>query len=64
MIAPGGTATSAGGLKRPALVAVPPGAITPIGPLPAPAGTVATICEDDTAMKLAGLPLNVTSVER
>jgi len=44
-----------------ALVAVPPGVVTVIGPLVAPAGTVAVICEPLT-LKAAFVPLNLTAV--
>jgi hypothetical protein len=32
------------------LVAVPPGVVTLIGPLPAPTGTVALICDAETTL--------------
>jgi hypothetical protein len=38
-------------VKLPALVAVPPGASTEIGAVPAPAGTVAVICSSVTIVK-------------
>ena len=44
------------------LVAVPPGVVTLIGPVVAPAGTVALILLGLSTVKLAGVPLNVTNV--
>src|SRR5206468_13044643 len=45
------------------LVAVPPGVVTPIGPVDALAGTVAVICASETTlMDDAAVPLNVTAV--
>src|SRR5262245_60555063 len=49
-------------VKLVALVAVPPGVVTVIGPLVAPAGTIAVICPAESTVKLAGLPLNFTAV--
>jgi hypothetical protein len=47
--------------KTPGLVADPPAVVTPMGPLTAPAGTVAVICvEEFTTTELAGVPPNVT----
>jgi hypothetical protein len=45
-----------------ALVAVPPGVVTVMGPVVAPAGTVAVICVFEFTVKLAEVPLNVTAV--
>ncbi len=47
-------------LKLALLVAVPPGVITLIGPLPALAGTVVVICVDELTVKNASTPLNLT----
>jgi hypothetical protein len=44
------------------LVAVPPGVVTPIGPVVAPLGTVAAIAVADVTAKLALTPLKVTAV--
>src|ERR1700688_3605798 len=44
------------------LVAVPPGVVTLIGPLPAPAGTVALICDAETTVKTDAVPVNATPV--
>jgi hypothetical protein len=55
-------------MKLPALVAVPPGVVTLIGPLAASAGTVASITLSDATVKVAAVsgcaavPLNVTDV--
>ena len=43
------------------LVARPPGAVTAIGPVVAPAGTVAVILMLELTVKLALVPLNVTT---
>jgi len=48
--------------KLVALVAVPPGVVTAIGPVVAPEGTVAVTCVDELTVKLAAVPLNVTDV--
>src|SRR6185436_15488017 len=54
----------AGGMtvKSPALVAVPPGVVTLILPVVAPAGTVVLICVLDTTLKVAAVPLKLTLV--
>ena len=44
------------------LSAVPPGVVTLIGPVVAPAGAVACIVASEVTVKLAALPLNVTAV--
>ena len=44
------------------LITVPPGVVTPSGPVVAPAGTVACIPVSEVTVKLAALPLNVTDV--
>ena len=44
------------------LLAVPPGVVTPIGPVVAPAGTVAVICVPEFTVKTALVPLKVTAV--
>jgi hypothetical protein len=50
-------------VKLVALVAVPPGVVTAIGPVVAPAGTVAVICVERSTLKVAALtPLKVTEV--
>jgi len=50
-------------VKEPALVAVPPGVVTPIGPVTAPEGTVAVICVDELTVKdVADTPPKVTEV--
>src|SRR5881409_3702419 len=49
-------------VKLDALVVLPPGAVTPIGPLVAPAGTVAAICESELTVNDAPEPLNVTAL--
>jgi hypothetical protein len=49
-------------VKSPALVAVPPGVVTPIFPVVAPAGTVALICVLDTTVKLVAVRLRRTLV--
>lgn len=45
-----------------ALVPVPPGVVTEIGPLVAPEGTVAVICVSRLTVKVALVPLNFTDV--
>jgi hypothetical protein len=57
-----GAAGGAVTMKPLALVAVPPGVVTPISPLVAPLGTVAVICEALLTTKPAGVPSNVTDV--
>ncbi|MGD0998795.1 MAG: hypothetical protein ABR941_10840, partial [Thermoleophilia bacterium] len=49
-------------VKRPALVAVPPELVTVIGPLPAPAGTMAERRVSLTTLKNAARPLKLTAV--
>jgi hypothetical protein len=50
-------------VKFEGLAAVPPGVVTPIGPVVAPVGTTAVICVAELTVKLvAAVPLNVTSV--
>ena len=49
-------------VERDELVAVPPGIHTGIAPVVAPLGTVAVRNVDDTAVKPAAVPLNVTEV--
>ena len=44
------------------LVAVPPGVVTVIGPVVAPGGTVAVICDRFLTLYVAVVPLNVTAV--
>jgi hypothetical protein len=44
------------------LASVPPGVVTAIGPVVAPAGTVAVIFVDDLTTKVAMVPLKVTAV--
>jgi len=44
------------------LVAVPPDVVTEIGPVVAPEGTVATICDEPSLAIVALVPLNVTDV--
>src|SRR5436190_17947284 len=61
---PGVKLVIVGGLitvKLAALLAVPPGVVTLIGPLVAPAGTVAVIAVAELAVKLALVPLNSTA---
>jgi hypothetical protein len=48
-------------VKAVALVAVPPGVVTAIGPVVARAGTVAVILVSETTMKVARVPLNLTA---
>jgi len=49
-------------VKLPALLAVPAGLVTLIGPVAAPAGTVAVIALAEFTVKLALVPLNRTAV--
>jgi hypothetical protein len=49
-------------VKLPVLVPVPLGLVTSIGPLVAPAGTVAVICTSLSTVKLAVVPLKSTAV--
>src|SRR5256885_13275473 len=49
-------------VKLPALFAVPPEVVTLIGPLVAPAGTVAVIAVAELTVKLALVPLNSTAL--
>ena len=49
-------------VNDPALWPVPAAVVTLIRPVVAPAGTVALICADDTTVKLAEVPLNLTDV--
>ena len=49
-------------VKLVALVPVPEGVVTPIGPLVAPAGTVAAIWMSELTVKAAEVPLKVTDV--
>jgi hypothetical protein len=48
-------------VKLVALVAVPPGVVTLMGPVVAPAGTVAVICVFESTVKAAFVLLNVTA---
>src|SRR5438477_7125437 len=48
-------------VKLAALLAVPPGVVTLIGPLVAPAGTVGVIAVAEVTVKLALVPLNSTA---
>src|SRR5438552_3777334 len=59
MTPPGGAGS---GVKFVALVAVPAGVVTVIGPAAAPAGTTAVICVGESTVNLALVPLNLTSV--
>src|SRR5437773_292193 len=62
---PGVGRVTGGGLitvKLAALLAVPPGVVTLIGPLVAPAGTVAVIAVAELTVKLALVPLNSTAL--
>jgi hypothetical protein len=60
IVGPGAGAVT---VKLDELVALPPGAVTPIGPLVAVAGTVAVSCESETTLNDDdGVPLNVTAV--
>ena len=49
-------------VKLVALVAVPPGVVTAIGPVVALAGTVAVICVLESTWKVAAVPLNLTQL--
>lgn len=49
-------------VKRELLTTVPPGVVTMIGPLVAPAGTVAAICVSLATVKRALTPSNLTDV--
>jgi hypothetical protein len=49
-------------VKEPALVPVPKGVVTEIGPETAPAGTAASITVDEITVKLAAVPLKATPV--
>ena len=49
-------------VKRPALVAVPPAVVTVMGPLTAPAGTIAVTFVSLATLKNAALPLKLTAV--
>src|SRR5207302_1999898 len=49
-------------VKLPELLAEPPGVVTLIGPLEAPAGTVAVIVVAELTVKPALVPLNRTAV--
>src|SRR6185503_19573576 len=49
-------------VNDPELCPVPPAVVTLIRPVVAPAGTVALICAEDTTVKLAEVPLNLTDV--
>src|SRR5690348_11826248 len=49
-------------VKLPALVPVPPGPVTAIGPVVAPLGTVAVICVAEFTVNVADVPLNFTAV--
>src|SRR5262245_55321573 len=49
-------------MKSYALLAVPFGVVTEIGPYLAPAGTVAWISVSESTVKTAGAPLNATEV--
>ena len=65
VVGPEGVIVGAGQLltmKAEALVAVPPGVVTLIGPLVAPAGTVAVSCKSLMKTNAAETPLNVTDV--
>ena len=57
-----GAAGAAVTVNEDELVAVPPGAVTAIGPDVAPDGTVAVICESELTANAVGVPLNVTLV--
>src|SRR5207302_1236223 len=62
---PGAKLVIVGGLstvKLPELLAEPPGVVTLIGPLEAPAGTVAVIVVAELTVKPALVPLNCTTV--
>jgi len=58
MVGAGGVVT----VKSLVLVAVPSGVVTLIGPVVAPHGAVAVICDDESTVKLDGVPLNLTAV--
>ena len=49
-------------VKLEELAAVPPGVVTVMPPLDAPAGTVARICVGDSTENAADLPLNRTAL--
>src|SRR6185369_17167539 len=49
-------------VNDPALCPVPAAVVTLMRPVVAPAGTVALICAEDTTVKLAEVPLNLTDV--
>src|SRR6185369_13627095 len=49
-------------VNEPVLCPVPAAVVTLIRPVVAPAGTVALICADDTTVKVAVTPLNLTDV--
>lgn len=49
-------------VKLVALVPVPEGVVTPIGPLVAPAGTVAVIWMSESTVKVVEVPLKLTDV--
>ena len=49
-------------MKPAELVAFPCGAVTLIGPLVAPLGTLVEICVSETTVKVAGVPLKATPV--
>src|SRR5258706_4068777 len=49
-------------VKAPLLLAVPPGVVTLIGPVVAPAGTVAVIEVAELTVKVAPTPLTVTAL--
>jgi hypothetical protein len=53
--------TNAGGDPDP-LLALPDGVATLIGPLVAPAGTVAVICVSEFTVNVPAVPLNMTAV--
>ena len=48
--------------KVPALVPIPPGVVTSIFPVVAPAGTEVVICVDELRVNVALVPLKLTSV--
>jgi hypothetical protein len=50
-------------VNEPALVPVPPGVVTEIGPVVAPVGTLAVICPSPSTVNVvAGVPLNFTAL--
>ena len=49
-------------MKAPALVVEPAGVVTSMRPVLAPAGTVVVILVDESTVKTAGMPLNLTLV--